>query len=243
MSGIKERENLLNVKRWVIKLGSNVLLDERGELDRVVFVSLVREVHALMSQGCEVTLVSSGAVALGRMHLRLERRPSDLDALQALAAVGQPLLMALYGEEFGRYGRAVAQVLFSRDDLNRRARYLNARRALRKLGDLGAVAIVNENDTVATEELRFGDNDRLAAMTCGVVSAEQLVILSDVDGVFDVEAGEGGERRFTERIEAIEAEDERLDEVAGPSRSGVGTGGCAPRWRRPEWPHGSASRR
>lgn len=131
----------------------------------------------------------------------------------------------MYADEFNYYGRKVAQVLLSRGDLDDRGRYLNARMALGSLHELGAVPVINENDTVATDELRFGDNDMLAAMTCGLVGADLLVLLSDVEGIFDVKIDERGERRFGERIARVSAEDSELDRVAGPSSSRVGTGG------------------
>ncbi len=222
-----QRAEFSQVKRLVIKLGSNVLLDRHGRVDRVVFVSLVKELAALLDEGCEVTVVSSGAVALGRARLGAQgaQLKRDIPTLQALAAMGQPHLLKLYEEEFGHYSRHTAQVLLGRGDLDDRGRYLNARRALERIRQLGVVPIINENDTVATEELRFGDNDQLAAMVCGVVGAEMLVILSDVDGIFEVEQADDGTRRFTERIERCDALSPRLDEIAGPSVSGVGTGG------------------
>lgn len=212
---------------WVIKLGSNVLLGRGGRLDRPTFAGLIQGVDALERAQRSVTLVSSGAVALGRQLMgRMSggARPS-IPRLQALAALGQPRLLKLYELELGHYGRRVAQLLFTRGDLSDRGRYLNARYAIDEVRALGALPIINENDTVATEELRFGDNDQLAAMTCGLVGADLLVILSDVDGIFEVAQGEHGERIFTERIEQIEADHPRLDVIAGPSRSGVGTGG------------------
>jgi glutamate 5-kinase len=221
-----QREQLKQITHWVIKLGSNVLLDAHGGLDRVAFVSLVKEINTLIDEGCEVTVVSSGAVALGRA--RLGHPPDlkrDIPTLQALAALGQPHLLKLYEEEFGHYGRHTAQMLLTRSDLDNRARYVNARRALERVRSLGAVPIINENDTVATEELRFGDNDQLAAMACGVEGAQVLVILSDVDGIFEVEHRTDGARHFTSRISHMDADAARLDEIAGPSISGVGTGG------------------
>lgn len=229
MTGERSRQGLVESKRWVIKIGSNALLraDRRG-VDRVIFSSLVEEVVALLDRGCEVTIVSSGAVALGRSILGEQGRGHrDIPSLQALAAVGQPELLRLYSEEFRHYDRKVAQVLLSRQDLDDRGRYLNARRALERMRTLGVVPIINENDTVATEELRFGDNDQLAAMACGVVGADVLVILSDVDGVFDVVIDARGERQFASRIREMAALDEALLRVAGPSVSGVGTGGMS----------------
>jgi glutamate 5-kinase len=223
---MKRSDWISKSEHWVVKIGSAVFLRGSRQLDRPAFASLVEDVVALLAAGKRVTLVSSGAVALGREHLGWpEHDRSDIPDLQAYAAVGQPRLMQMYADEFGHHGHKIAQVLFSRGDLDDRARFLNARMALEQIHRLGVVAIVNENDTVATEELRFGDNDRLAAMTCGLASAHLLVILSDVASVFDVEVDDNGQRHFTTRISHIAADDPHLQEVAGPSASGVGRGG------------------
>ncbi len=214
-----------DAEHWVVKIGSAVFLRDARRLDRPAFAALVEDVAALLARGKRVTLVSSGAVALGREHMDWPDEGNDIPALQAYAAVGQSRLMQMYADEFAHHGQKIAQVLFSRGDLDDRRRFLNARMALGQLHRLGVVPVVNENDTVATDELRFGDNDRLAAMTCGLVSADLLVILSDVDGVFEVEGREAGQPRFTERITSIAADDPHLEEVAGPSTSGVGRGG------------------
>ncbi|MEC9399162.1 MAG: glutamate 5-kinase [Myxococcota bacterium] len=225
MSEHYTRADIERTNHWVIKLGSNVLLERPGLLDRPTFASLVRGVDALMRAGISVTIVSSGAVALGRQIMADRDDGSrSIPRLQALAALAQPHLLNLYDAEFSHYGRRVAQLLFTRGDLDDRKRYLNARYAIEEVRALGAIPIINENDTVATEELRFGDNDQLAAMTCGLVGADVLVILSDVDGVYEVDETQQT-RRFTTRIPQIEARSERLDVLAGPSRSGVGTGG------------------
>ncbi len=225
MSEHYTRADIERTNHWVIKLGSNVLLERPGLLDRPTFASLVRGVDALMRAGISVTIVSSGAVALGRQIMADRDDGSrSIPRLQALAALGQPHLLNLYDAEFSHYGRRVAQLLFTRGDLDDRKRYLNARYAIEEVRALGAIPIINENDTVATEELRFGDNDQLAAMTCGLVGADVLVILSDVDGVYEVDETQQT-RRFTTRIPQIEARSERLAVLAGPSRSGVGTGG------------------
>lgn len=228
------RQVLREAQRWVIKLGSGVLLSPEGRIDRPTFASLLRAVNVLLDRGAHVTIVSSGAVALGRQalgHDLAQRQRRDVPQLQALAALGQARLIQLYEHELSFYDRRPAQVLFSRADLDDRQRYLNARAALRALDALGVIPVINENDTVATEELRFGDNDQLAAMTCGLVHADALVILSDVDGIYDVEEGDDGSRRFTTRFEALSCADPRLDVIAGPPRSGVGTGGMTSKVR------------
>lgn len=220
------RQTIKGSKHWVVKFGSNVLLDKTGRLDRPTFAGLVRGLVDLGDGGRQCTLVSSGAVALGRQLLGLEPEAQrHIPRLQALAAIGQPRLLNLYEAEFGHYQRHVAQLLFTRGDLDDRRRYLNARRAIEQVRALGALPIINENDTVATDELRFGDNDQLAAMTAGLVGADVLVILSDIDGIYNVDIDEKGERTLTTKIDIIRAADPLLDEIAGPSSSGVGTGG------------------
>lgn len=219
------RSKLAEAEHWVVKIGSAVLLRDSQHMDRPTFVSLVRSVDQLINLGHRVTLVSSGAVALGRQIIENDQRFEDLPSLQALAALGQARLIRQYDEEFREYDRRAAQILFGRADLDRRQGFLNARMTLESVHRLGAVPIINENDTVATEGLRFDDNDELAAMACGLVKADVLVILSDVEGVFDVEEGSDGVRRFTRVIEEIAVDDPRLEYVAGPSRSRVGRGG------------------
>jgi len=187
-------------------------------------VSLVRSVDHLIQLGHRITLVSSGAVALGRPLVESGYDRQDLPSLQALAALGQARLIRQYDQEFREYGHRAAQILFGRADLDRRQGFLNARMTLETVHRMGAIPIINENDTVATEGLRFDDNDELAAMACGLAQADVLVILSDVAGVFEVEIRDGS-RMLTERIEQISADYARLDEVAGPSVSGHGRGG------------------
>ena len=222
-----ERMVLQACQHWIIKLGSAVLIRDDGLLDRPVFASVISEINALMEMGCKVTIVSSGAVALGRMRLAPNEKTGsmDLPRLQALAALGQAKLIALYDDELSNYGKRVCQVLLGPGDIDHRQRFLNARLTLEAVHRLGAVAVVNENDTVATEELRFGDNDRLAAMTCGLVRGDVLVLLSDVDGIHDVETSEEGSRRLLGRISSIGLDDPKLDAIAGPPVSGVGRGG------------------
>ncbi len=222
------RKALLEPTRhWVIKLGSAVFLRDGNAVDRTTFAGLIEDIDALMQRGIRVTLVSSGAVALGRQSMGIVASPGvDVPRSQAYAALGQSRLMQMYESEFAHYGRKVAQILFTRTDLDDRQRFLNARHALDTVHELGAIPVINENDSVATEELRFGDNDQLAAMTCGLVRADLLVILSDVAGIYDVEVdGATGIRKFKDRIEHISLDDKRLDEIAGPTMSGVGTGG------------------
>ena len=210
----------------VIKIGSAVLLRDGVHPDRPAFCGIVQELANLASQGFRIVVVSSGAVATGLQKMKLDRRPrgEDIPTLQALAALGQARLMQSYESEFGLYGLQVAQILLTRDDFNDRTRYINARRALGAVHAFAAIPIVNENDTVATEEIRFGDNDQLAAMVAAMVSAELLVLLSDVDGLYtaDPHTDKAATRIRTERAFAAD-----LDPMVGGANEGkgVGTGG------------------
>lgn len=220
------RTELADAQRVVVKIGSAVFLKRGVQVDRPAFASLVEGLDELLREGRQVVVVSSGAVAMGRKRLGEQARPTrEIPRLQAFAAMGQSRLMEMYEAEFSHYRRKVAQILFSRADLSERNRYLNARRTLRCLEQFGAVPIINENDTVATEELRFGDNDELAAMAAGLVDADALVLLSDVEGLKEVTGGPDGKRTYGERVGEIAVDDPRVDEWAGPSDSNVGTGG------------------
>jgi glutamate 5-kinase len=208
-------------RRLVVKVGSNVLAGPKG-LRTARVRGIAADVAALVAAGREIVLVSSGAVAAGTGRLGPRRR--GLEWRQAAAAVGQPALMAAYARAFGRHGRTTAQVLLTHGDLADRRRYLNARHTLRALLDLGVVPIVNENDTVAVEELNFGDNDNLSALTASLVQADVLLILSDVAGLFTADPRLD---RTATRIAVARVDDPALGRMAGPSRSGVGTGGMA----------------
>ncbi len=218
------RSKLASANHWVIKIGSGVLVRDARFIDRPTFTSLVQGIHHLLEAGHQVTVVSSGAVALGRRALPHVELSQDLPELQALAALGQARLIRMWDDELRHYDRRAAQVLFGRADLDRREGFLNARLAIEAIHRLKIVPVINENDTIATEGLRFDDNDELAGMTSGLVQADVLVILSDVDGVYDVET-QDGERHFTKKFDAIAADDPYLDVIAGPSVSGVGRGG------------------
>jgi len=185
MSSRKQRSEVGRAKRWVIKIGSALLTDNGRGLDRTAIHAWTEQMTALRQRGCELVLVSSGAVAEGMSRLGWDRRPHDLVSLQAAAAVGQMGLIEAYESNFQVHGLHTAQVLLTHDDLVNRTRYLNARSALRKLLDLGVIPVVNENDTVACDELRFGDNDTLAALVANLVEADVLVILTDQNGVYD----------------------------------------------------------
>ena len=181
----------------VVKVGSSSLTTARGGIDEDRIAALADALAARTRGGTQVVLVSSGAIAAGLAPLGLPRRPRDLATQQAAASVGQGLLVARYTAAFARHGIRTGQVLLSADDLMRRAHYRNAQRTLTRLLELGILPIVNENDTVATDEIRFGDNDRLAALVAHVVRAGALILLSDVDALYDTDPRQPGARRIT----------------------------------------------
>ncbi|HEV7899469.1 MAG TPA: glutamate 5-kinase [Planosporangium sp.] len=213
------RVQVTAASRIVVKVGSSSLTTAAGGLDRQRVDSLV---DALAAHPAETVLVSSGAIAAGLAPLGLPRRPRDLATQQAAASVGQGLLMQAYTESFARTRQTVGQVLLTVDDLTRRAHYRNAYRTLRRLLDLGTVPIVNENDTVATEEIRFGDNDRLAALVAALVRADLLVLLSDVDALYTGDPSKPGTRRIAE---VRDDEDLAGVSIGKAGRAGLGSGG------------------
>src|SRR3954469_23402970 len=216
------REAVPSARRVVVKVGSSSLTTPTGGIDEQRVDALVDVLGALATAGREVVLVSSGAIAAGLAPLRLSRRPRDLATQQAAASVGQGLLIGRYAVGFARHGLTVGQVLLTVDDVTRRVHYRNAYRTLRKLLDLGAVPIVNENDTVATEEIRFGDNDRLAALVAALVDADLLVLLSDLDALYTGSPSDPASRR----VPYIGGDADLSGiSIAAPGRSGVGTGG------------------
>jgi glutamate 5-kinase len=218
------RALIAGARRPVVKVGSSSLTTAAGDIDdqRIAALADVRAARA--RGGAELILVSSGAIAAGLAPLRLTRRPRDLATQQAAASVGQGLLMARYTAAFERHGSRVGQVLLTADDLIRRAHYRNAHRTLTRLLDLGVLPVVNENDTLATEEIRFGDNDRLAALVAHVARADALVLLSDVDGLYDGEPSGEDSRRISEVRHHSDLDGVRLGRPGG---RGVGTGGMA----------------
>ncbi|MGO3152128.1 MAG: glutamate 5-kinase [Galactobacter sp.] len=219
----RTREGLKYASRVVVKIGSSSLSSVDGGLDVAALEHLETVLDGVLDRGTQVVLVSSGAIATGISPLGLEARPKDLATQQAAAAVGQGLLVAHYSRAFARHGRTVAQVLLTADDLIRRGHYANAYRSLSRLLALGVVPIVNENDAMATHEIRFGDNDRLAALVASLVQADALVLLSDVTAVHDAPPSEGGRPVSVVKSSADLAE----ANIGGVGEAGVGTGGMA----------------
>jgi glutamate 5-kinase len=207
----------------VVKVGSSSLTSVRGGLDPARLDALVDALAARRAAGSQVVLVSSGAIAAGLAPLGLARRPRDLATQQAAAAVGQLLLAQAYGASFARYGQAIGQVLLTADDMIRRAHYRNAQRTCERLLGLDVLPVVNENDTVATDEIRVGDNDRLAALVAHIVGADALVLLSDVDGLYDGDPRRPGARLLTD----VDAPADLAGISTAAAGSGLGTGGMA----------------
>jgi glutamate 5-kinase len=210
--------------RVVVKVGSSSLTTLPGGLDVDRLRALVDVLGALRAAGRQVVLVSSGAIAAGLAPLSLTGRPRDLATAQAAASVGQLRLVQTYADAFAAHGVTVGQVLLTADDLTRRSHYRNAQQTIERLLALGALPIVNENDTVATEEIRFGDNDRLAALVAHVAVADALLLLSDVDGVYDGDPRSGP----AQLVDTVHGpEDLAAVTLGSASRNGVGTGGMA----------------
>ena len=220
-AALSSREDLAHAARVVVKVGSSSLTGADGRLNVAALRFLVDVLAARRAAGGQVVLVSSGAIAAGLAPLGMTTRPRDLATAQATASVGQGLLVQRYSEAFAAHGLLVGQVLLTAEDVIRRSHYKNAQRALSRLLDLGVVPIVNENDTVATEEIRFGDNDRLAALVSHLVHADALVLLSDVDALYDRPPSRPGSRRISEVRSSADLEGVEI----GGRGSAVGTGG------------------
>jgi glutamate 5-kinase len=209
-------------KKVVVKIGSTLLTAGGKGLDRGMIAAWAEQVAGLREQGVEVVLVSSGSIAEGITRLGLKARPSNISDLQATAAVGQMGLIQAYEACFQAHGLHSAQILLTHADLSNRQRYLNARSTLRALLAYGTVPVVNENDSVANEEIRFGDNDTLGALVANLVEADLLIILTDQQGLFDANPMHNPEARLIERADA---RDPKLAEYAGPSGGHLGSGG------------------
>ena len=222
MSGAQRRADIAHARRVVVKVGSSSLTDaDGGGLDEERLHALVEVLAERRLSGSSVVLVSSGAIAAGISPLGLAKRPWDLATQQAAASVGQGALVAAYQRAFGAHGLTVGQVLLTADDVTRRTHYTNARRTLDRLLELGVVPIVNENDTVATQEIRFGDNDRLASLVAHIVHADALVLLTDVDALYDGPPSEPGSARVPLVVGGLGLDHVRM----GGTGSSVGSGG------------------
>ena len=222
------RATLPQTRRWVVKIGSALLTRDGQGLDRDILAPWVEQMAARRLAGHDIVLVSSGAVAEGMARLGLRSRPKSLPELQAAAAIGQMGLVRHYEACFQRHGLHTAQVLLTHDDLADRRRYLNARSTLCTLLRMQVVPVINENDTVATDELRFGDNDTLAALVANLIEAELLILLTDQDGLFDRDPRRNPGAHL---INQTQVDDPQLDSAAGGSGSVQGTGGMVTKVR------------
>ncbi|MGJ8686777.1 MAG: glutamate 5-kinase [Spongiibacteraceae bacterium] len=224
----RQRQRLQNCQRIVVKIGSALLTNDGQGLCVDGLDAWVSQLAKLRQAGIEVVLVSSGAVAEGMTRLGWQQRPSDVHALQAAAAVGQMGLIQAYEMRFRQYGLQTAQILLGHDDISARDRYLNARGALLTLLKLGVVPVVNENDTVVTDEIRLGDNDTLAALVANLVDADALIILTDQCGLF---VSDPRNNPAAEMIEVADVTDEKLDAMVGGSAGSLGRGGMLTKLR------------
>jgi glutamate 5-kinase len=225
---MSERNKLAASRRWVVKIGSALLTDDGKGLARARIIEWVDQIATLRALGMEIVLVSSGAVAEGLSRLGIADRPEGLHMLQAAAAVGQMGLVQAYEESFQRHRLHTAQILLTHDDLSDRKRYLNARTTIRTLLQLGVVPIINENDSVVTDEIRFGDNDTLGALVANLVEADALVILTDQSGLFESDPRTNPDAQLISEAAANDAE---LDRMAGGGAGRLGRGGMLTKLR------------
>lgn len=219
------RPELKNFRRIVVKVGSSLLIDAaKGKVRESWLAALAADVASLHGEGRDVMIVSSGSIALGRSRLKLPRGPLKLEESQAAAAVGQIALARTWSEVLGHHGIGTGQILVTLQDTEERRRYLNARSTIGKLLEWRAVPVINENDTVATNEIRYGDNDRLAARVATMASADLLILLSDIDGLYDAPPGANPNARLIPLVESITAE---IEAMAGAAESELSRGGMA----------------
>ncbi len=221
---IHSRADLGRVRRLVVKVGSSLLADAREGIRQAAVEGIAGQIAGLREKGVQVAIVSSGAVALGRVHIGWIGRRLSVHEKQAAAAVGQPLLMRAYAQAFARHGLHVAQMLLTKDDLRHRRRYLNASNTSETLFSVGLIPVVNENDTVVVQEIKFGDNDTLGALVGLLIDADMLVMLTDVDGLHEHNPAENADAPRLSVVEAITTE---IAAMAGDAGSHFGTGGMA----------------
>jgi len=218
----EQRALIVNAQKIVIKVGTSTLTHANGKLNLGQIERLVRQLSDLRNQGKDVVLVSSGAIGAGMGKLNLEERPKTIPEKQAVAAIGQGILLHIYEKMFSEYGQATAQLLLTKADLEHRQRFLNARNTLLTLLQLGVIPIVNENDTVAFEEIKFGDNDTLAALVGTLIDADLVVLLTDIDGFYN---GNPRQNPTAQRISVVPVINEQVERLAGSVGSKFGSGG------------------
>jgi glutamate 5-kinase len=217
------RQNAINnAKRLVVKIGTSSLTHNRGLLNLSKMEYLVRQLADIHNRGYDVILVTSGAISAGMGKLGMKQRPKTVPVSQAAAAVGQGILLHMYEKLFGEYGQTVAQLLFTMDDVDSRERRENALNAFNALFDLNVIPIVNENDAVAVDEIKFGDNDTLSAVVAKIADADLLIILSDIDGLYDSDPRYNNDAKVIHTVEVIT---EDIEKLAGGAGTELGTGG------------------
>lgn len=217
-----KRDIIPSTKRWVVKIGSALLTNDGEGLDAAAISGWVKQMAELRHRGIELVLVSSGSIAAGMRKLGWSTRPTEVHQLQAAAAVGQMSLVQTYEQDFQQYGLLTAQVLLDHDDFSSRERYLNARSTLKTLIDLKVIPVINENDTVVTEEIRFGDNDTLGALVANLIDADLLVILTDQKGMYNKDPRHNPD---AELLSEMAADDLTLESMASGSGGALGRGG------------------
>jgi len=218
----QEWRKLRDARRVVVKVGTSTLTHRTGNLNLSRMEHLVRQLVDMKNQGREILLVTSAAVGAGMGRMNIQEKPKSIADRQALAAIGQGILMHIYEKFFGEFGAVVAQVLLTKDDVADRQRYLNARTTLRRIMAFGAVPIINENDTVAFDQIQFGDNDTLAAMVAGLTDADLLVLLSDIEGLYTSDPNKDEKAALIPLVEEISPE---IEALAGGAGSSLGSGG------------------
>ncbi|MCS7270212.1 MAG: glutamate 5-kinase, partial [Gemmataceae bacterium] len=228
MGDLLRKQLVSSARLVVVKVGTNVLTDNHGQLDHQQVQALVDQLERLHQDGRRVVLVSSGAIGAGMKQLGLSQRPSELPQLQACAAVGQSRLMQTYQQCFAPYKRPVAQILLTAGDFEHRVRYLNVRNTIHALFEYGAMPIINENDTVSVAEIRFGDNDHLAALVTNLLQAPLLILLTSVDGLYSEDPRVSPSARLLTTVERI---DGTITSMAAATRSSLGTGGMKSKLR------------
>jgi glutamate 5-kinase len=216
------RRYLKNIKKMVVKVGSSSLTLKTGGLDRENIEKLVNEVSSLVKRGIEVIIVTSGAIAAGLEDLNIPKKPREITLLQAAASIGQVELMKLYGDLFSENGLKIGQILLTQEDTTRREQYLNIKNTIRNLIDLGVIPLINENDSVAVDEIKFGDNDKLAALVSVLAEADVLVILTDIEGMYDKNPRVSRDAKLISYIDRI---DKNIESAAGGIGSTYGIGG------------------
>ena len=221
---MSSREQLQQAKRIIVKVGTSTLNYATGKLNIEKIELLVRELSDLANQGREIILVSSGAVGAGLERMKMKERPKTIPEKQALAAVGQGILMHLYEKLFAEYGQTVAQVLLTKENSRQYSQFINSRNALLTLLNMGVIPIINENDAVAVDELKIGDNDTLSATVATLVDADTLIILSDIDGLYTANPAKDKNARLLDEVTHITAE---IEKMAGGAGTSMGTGGMS----------------